>query len=123
MLVENKMFRPADLYEWALQSLENGELLQDDEAELLNSLRATDWIRQKFETLPEDTLRGFYHEIASSIENEDLPIDILSLSRMYYCFSAMWLDTSRLRDLINSSDYVKKGIETILLKRWAARMT
>lgn len=112
MIAENNSIKPADLYEWSIESLESGRMSLDQEARILDNLKGTDWIAKKFETLPEESLVMLYHDLIRAIEMEDTPVDLMSLSRMYYSFSAMWLDTSKLRDLINTSEYVRKRVLT-----------
>lgn len=114
MQVVNNRILPADLYEWATESLKNGELSQENEDQMLKKLTSIDWIKQKFETLSKKDLTLLYHELVYAIETETTPIDLMAMSRMYYNFCAMQIDTSRLRDLLNTSEYVRKSIQAIL---------
>lgn len=111
MAVKNNMIKPADLYQWAIDAIENNELSQEDEGKVLDKLKSIEWIRVRFETESEDDLIRLYHDLVSAIEEERTPIDLMALSRMYYYFCAMQLDASKLRDLLNAGEHVRKRVQ------------
>jgi len=104
--------RPCDLYEFAMKAILNGSLSEEDEKKVFVNLKTLDWIKQKFDTLPTQMLRRMYFQIVESIKDETMPFDIMAISCMYYNFNMIGVDTSELRELINSGD-----MSNVLLKK------
>jgi len=109
-----KWMQPSDLYEWAIKELHKGTFSDFEEEKILNNLKNTEWIKDKFKTLNGMELISMYNSLLKGMQNGSMPPEPMSWSALYYNFSKKGLNTVEMRNAINNSPALFKEIEKMV---------
>lgn len=106
----------ADTYEWILLQFEKGNLTPEEEGDILQNLAYLELVKKGTDNLPKELQEEFYHNILLQMEDGSFPPDIIFWSAVYFNLTRIGIDTSEMREVINSSPFLSEEIEQSILQ-------
>jgi hypothetical protein len=99
------MVQLPDLYEWALEKLENNSFSLKEQEGILSRFKQFQELKDMLHISDNDnvTNKVIMDKLVQGIHNQTVPPDYMSLSCCYYLLTKSGLDTSDLREAINSN--------------------
>lgn len=98
-----------DTYEAIMKEIEVGNFSGDDEDAILKNLAGIEIIKNGMDVISDRHLPEFYQHFLVQMKEGTLYPDLLFWSALYFNFTRVGIDTSAMREIINSSEILQKN--------------
>lgn len=105
------MMPVSDLYKWALSQLEQGRFTEKQKIAVLENLQDYAWVKPLISGLSQKDLIKMHNSVLSDFKNGILP-HAMGWSIIYYYFTQAGINTSEMKQVINTSQILKETVES-----------